>query len=482
MSRAQERGYHFARQFPGFASRWVDFVDQNKSAESRIAKGAERRAYETGRANERDDPTKVDAWSNSPPLSHIDPLPLIERIVQDEIAKRIGTSNATRFEPAPPNPQEKPTVETAKAADTRMSDALAEFLKPVDPKRQHTTKGRHEAEPVVRFAVQILGDPQFCSVKAEDWRRLDEALPDIPKTKNIPAETAETLFGRFEYAQQNGWKKLTLITQKTLKSKYWGGLHKFLDWAIANNFYGGPRPKFECIDPNNMASLPRDALEDNELLALFALPLFTGCRNRTHVWKPGNYFVQSAIYWGFLICALTGMRPGEVGQLKCADIRTDGEFYYFDLRPFDARGGRVAVKDLRNLKTNAAGRVIPIHPLLIELGLLDRMQELMDKGEGRLFPEWEAYARKDGTVRWSQPLSKSWQYVKKLLELTRADLSLYSTRHLMLSWRTGSTMTPLPSAHAIGSWDTPAMCGDATAAKVSSIRKWPRKSRHSSPL
>src|SRR6516164_8775444 len=121
------------------------------------------------------------------------------------------------------------------------------------------------------------------------------------------------------------------------------------------------------------------------------------------------------------------MRPGEVGQLKCADIRTDGEFYYFDLRPFDARSGRVAMKDLRNLKTNAAGRVIRIHPLLIELGLLDRMQELMDKGEERLFPEWEAYARKDGTVRRSQPLSKSWQYVKKLLELTRADLSLYST-------------------------------------------------------
>jgi hypothetical protein len=62
------------------------------------------------------------------------------------------------------------------------------------------------------------------------------------------------------------------------------------------------------------------------------------------------------------------------------------------------------------------------------------MQELMDKGEERLFPEWEAYVRKDGTVRWSQPLSKSWQYVKKLLKLTRADLTLYSTRHLMADW------------------------------------------------
>ena len=41
---------------------------------------------------------------------------------------------------------------------------------------------------------------------------------------------------------------------------------------------------------------------------------------------------------------------------------------------------------------------------------------------------------RDGTQRWSQPLSKSWQYAKKLLKLSRADLTLYSTRHLMADW------------------------------------------------
>jgi integrase len=150
-----------------------------------------------------------------------------------------------------------------------------------------------------------------------------------------------------------------------------------------------------------LAPLPRDAFDDDELLKLLRMPLFTGCKNRVHVWQPGGYFVQSHIYWGFLICVLTGMRPGEVGQLKCTDIRTDGAFYYFDMRPFDARNGRVAVKDLRNLKTNAAGRVVPIHPILIELGLLDRMQDLLDLKEERLFPEWEAYTRKKG---WNDPL------------------------------------------------------------------------------
>ena len=434
ISRSQERGYPFVRQFEGFASRWVDFVDQNKFAEAELAKGDLRRAYEGGRADEKDRSAKFSHLQTSPPLAQIDPVMLIERIVQDEVIKRLGRPALVRAEMLPP-PSEIQAPATEKTAGKRMSEALAEFLKPVDAKRRHTIKGRFEAEPVVKFAIEFLGDPQLADIKPDDWARLDEALPDIPKTKNIPAETAATLFGRFQYAQQKGWENLVRITQKTLKSKYWGGLYKFLDWTIEKEFLLGPRPTFECIDPHNMASLPRDAFEDKELLALFSLPLFTGCLNRTHVWKPGRYFVQSAIYWGYLICALTGMRPGEVGQLKCREIRTDGQFYYFDLRPFDARSGRVAMKDLRNLKTNAAGRVVPIHPLLIELGLLDRMQELMDEKEERLFPEWQEFRRKkDDTVRWSQPLSKSWQYVKKVLKFSRADLSLYSTRHLMADW------------------------------------------------
>ena len=90
---------------------------------------------------------------------------------------------------------------------------------------------------------------------------------------------------------------------------------------------------------------------------------------------------------------------------------------------------------MRNLKTNAAGRVVPIHPLLIALGLLDRVRELEAIGEKRLFPEWEMFTRGDGTVRWSQPITKSWQYIKKnILKIARADLTLYGLLLLVAEW------------------------------------------------
>ena len=66
------------------------------------------------------------------------------------------------------------------------------------------------------------------------------------------------------------------------------------------------------------------------------------------------------------------------------------------------------LRDLRNFKTNSSGRVVPIHLLLIQLGLLDRMREIEVIGEKRLFLEWEKFTRGDGTVRWSQPIVNNW--------------------------------------------------------------------------
>jgi integrase len=446
LTRAQERGYACQMRFPEMPSLWVNFVNQNKAAESSIARLNVRRSYEAGR-NDASEAVK-EGWAGSSSPAPVrsetfDPIAMIDRLVQDAVAQRVAQlvpanvaplapTIVTMDTPAPDNSVEagNPTASTSDP----MSVLLQEFLRPAGRKRQHKMKGRGEAEAVVQFAIDFLGDPRMNELTEEKWKLLDDALPDIPNRDNIPAESSKTLFQRYKYAETHGWSELVRVTTTTIKSRYWGGLYKFIDWAIQEKHYSGPRYTFECIDPENLAPLPRDAFDDEELLTLLKQPLFTGCKNRIHVWQPGGYFVQSHIYWGFLICILTGMRPGEVGQLKCADIRTDGEFFYFDLRPFDARGGRVALQDLRNLKTNAAGRVIPIHPLLIELGLLDRMNELIDKQEERLFPEWECYVRKDGTRRWSQPLSKSWQYVKKLLKLSRADLTLYSTRHLMADW------------------------------------------------
>jgi hypothetical protein len=419
MGRANERGFSFSRMFPGFASSWVDFVDQNKSLEQTVRRGGLRRAYEDGRSDQAQVDQVPSAWPRSLAVeapsswqvAGIDPLQLIRSLVAESMQGYAGSALAV---PTAPVPDPLPVVPMAAPAlmGPVMSAARDLYLAPPDRKKAHLSKGRSETAAIVQFAIDLLGDPLLQSVSKEGWNTLDLALPDIPHSRDLPAEACSSLYMRYCYAQKHGWSKITRVTETTIKGRYRYGLYKFIDWAIDEKLYPGPRPTFVCIDPQNLAALPRDAFEDAELLDLLRLPLFTGCAGPHRIWTPGGYFVQNHLYWAYLILILTGMRPGEVGQIKCADIQTDGEFYYFDLRPFDARKGRVAIEDLRNLKTNSAGRVIPIHPLLIELGLLDRLLYLRKVSEERLFPEWEEYTRGDGTTRWSQPITKSWQYVK----------------------------------------------------------------------
>jgi len=444
MARANERGYSFARRFDFFASDWIDFVNENKSAEGLLTSIDRRNHYEQGRTDAMSATSR--SLTTLPPPNFPAPVQssstivlshelhqTIDEIVRQQIAK--VTSQILVAAPASPQSSVmddgKPPVRPLR--EIRFSTALSEFLEPPASKKRKV-KGRQEAKGIIQFAVDFFEDPLLNNITPQDWDRLDEALPDIPHPRNIPEKYCGSFYQRYQFALRDKWKTATRNSVTTIKRGYHLGLNKFIDWAIKEKLYLGEKPKFECVDENNMAPMPRDAFDDNELIKLVSLPLFTGCKNAHHIWKQGTYFVQNYLYWGYLILILTGMRPGEVGQLKCTDIMTDGENYFFDLRPYNARNGRVALKDLRNLKTNAAGRVIPIHPLLIDLGLANRAVALLEAGEQRLFPDWKPYTRKDGTVRWGQPMTKSWQYVKVVLDLTRADLTLYGTRHLMADW------------------------------------------------
>jgi integrase len=448
MGRANGRGFSFSRMFPGFASTWVDFVDQNKALEQTVQRIDRHRVYEDGRNDHaqiedallaRPLPRSTEASSPSQ-IAAIDPLQLIRSLVAESLQAHATSALAHPAAQPAAVIAVAPTLAIAVTGGPTMTAARDLYLAPPDRKKSHLAKGRSETAAIVQFAIDLLGDPPLYSIDKDHWDKLDLALPDIPHSRNLPAEARSSLYTRYCYAQKHGWSEITRVTETTIKGRYRYGLYKFIDWAIDKKLHPGPRPTFVCIDPQNLAALPRDAFEDAELLDLLRLPLFTGCAGPHRIWTPGRYFVQNHLYWAYLILILTGMRPGEVGQIKCVDIQTDGEYYYFDLRPFDARKGRVAIEDLRNLKSNSSGRVVPIHPLLIELGLLDRLLYLMNAGEERLFPEWKEFARGDGTTRWSQPITKSWQYVKKVLKIVRADLTLYATRHLMADWLDNSTI------------------------------------------
>jgi len=73
------------------------------------------------------------------------------------------------------------------------------------------------------------------------------------------------------------------------------------------------------------------------------------------------------------------MRVNEVAQLDNADIKQDGEVWYFDVTKGE--------DEKKSLKNEASQRRLPVHKRLIECGLLDYIAAQRDAGHKRLFHE-----------------------------------------------------------------------------------------------
>lgn len=418
--RAQAAGCAADMIEPEFPELLKLFVQQNVEAETYSRKAERVKEYERGRTDMQaaiQFGAVPDSFQRKPP---------VDRQSFPELVASPPSPSAPP--PFMPPITEKPIMLTPAMATPRFSEAEAEYYKE-NEKLGRSADGRQDVRLIVQFLIDRFGDIHVKSFTKEHVELLDSMLPHIPDRNNIPREFCASLATRYDYAQQHGWDNLKRLTEARLRKGYHSSLSKFFGWLITKGYYKDDKPIFNEVDGKNLVSLPRDSFDYEEVKEIFSQPLFQGCKTPSSIWKSGTYFVQSHIYWGYILLFLHGLRLGEIGQLDVGDIVEHNGVFYIDLRAFDPRGGRVAIEDLKKFKTAGSQRLVPLHPLVIELGLLDRAKELKERGCTALFPEWEPYPKPNGEMRWGQPLTKSWQYLKKKIGINRADVTAYSTRH-----------------------------------------------------
>ncbi|MEH2562231.1 integrase [Bradyrhizobium sp. AZCC 2289] len=357
---------------------------------------------------------------------------------------------------------------------SRLSAVLARFLD-LREGEDGDRSAANDIAPIVQFAVDLWQDPCLQDVGPDQIVQLKQAMPEIPTTEGLPADK-RSLFQRWSIAKEcnyvfvnsDGKKiKLTRVSESTLRKRYRTGLNTFWKFLINNGYASGPAPDFSSSSKKNPPAVERDAFQEDELLAFLSRPLFTGCESISRTWKVGRFFCQTFFYWAVLIQLLCGMRPGEISQLRCVDVALLYDKWHFrfakrsllaegdedDDGPHDAADTAPGGNDA---KTKNAFRWIPVHPLLIELGLLHQRDAVVDDYLARkfyevggkdkltapeivkltdearqqwLFPDWKVYVLPTGEIRWSQAASKVWQYVKSKFKMTRQGLALYSARH-----------------------------------------------------
>ena len=105
---------------------------------------------------------------------------------------------------------------------------------------------------------------------------------------------------------------------------------------------------------------------DDDLTKLFSTSLFNDKKTKLP-WQ----------FWVPVVALYTGARIEEICQLHIDDIKNIDGIYVISIQEVGTN---------KSIKTEAGIRNIPIHSKLIEIGLLDYVEVLKDKGEKRLFP------------------------------------------------------------------------------------------------
>lgn len=204
----------------------------------------------------------------------------------------------------------------------------------------------------VRFALELLashvGDRKLGDLNdalgKEVLRYVSRLSPNIRKYSQAKGASLAELAA---LSEEHEGISLTAQTQRRI----WRQLQQFLDW---------------CVRSGTLEANPWDGLQVKERPKV---------RSHRVLTDPQVFLLLNAndrvLHSALLFCLLTGMRSGEACGLLAEDVSTKGNLGRFvHIRP----------NAMRLLKSKAAEREVPLHPVL------EQMLDQRLPPQGRLFP------------------------------------------------------------------------------------------------
>jgi integrase len=136
---------------------------------------------------------------------------------------------------------------------------------------------------------------------------------------------------------------------------------------------------------------------------------------RTEVFQGKTDEVGDPLFWAPLIARFTGGRMEEVLQLSPKDFGRDHGIDYL----------RITHSETNSIKSFSAERRVPIHPALVELGLLKLVALRLKQGEPRIFPH---LSRGKAKETFSGNFTKSFTYYRQSRHVYWEGLDFHALR------------------------------------------------------
>jgi integrase len=275
-----------------------------------------------------------------------------------------------------------------------------------------TASDRHEPLHQVSAATSPTPDPAMMAVVAR--------LMDDKRADNLRVATVTQYGSCIElFTKVTGITDVRDVTQTTA-SAFRDGLRRIScsygkSQADKGLSYNELLHKEKKRDRDKRAVFRAEELEK-----VFQHTIWTGHANATRRHKVGTEITKDGQYWCPLIASVTGARLEEIAALTVSDIGTEDGIPYFI---FDEN-------EIRDVKTEASRRRIPIHSALISLGLMKHVDEMKRRKSSALFPD---LAPRAGTkTKYGKRLGYNWRFsLAFALDGNQRELCFHSIRHFV---------------------------------------------------
>lgn len=275
-----------------------------------------------------------------------------------------------------------------------LTELIAEHIKEAQQAESWTEKTFAENDSIYKVFLEVMGDREIPTITHKDLIRFRDILVKLPANRGKnPKLNAKTI------AQIMEMKDIESMSVSTV-NKYLIRVSSLFKWAAKHSYISVNYAEGLTLPKSKRADQEREAYSEADIKKLLT--------NLKH--DPKN----PERYWIPLIALYQGMRLEEICQLHLTDIIEQEDIPCFNI----SEGGD------KKVKTLSSRRIIPIHPTLISLGLLEYVAELKKDNKVRL---WENLTK--GRDGFSHKFGKWYQKFNRDHVTTNPKLVFHSFRH-----------------------------------------------------
>jgi integrase len=281
--------------------------------------------------------------------------------VQPGLRAKVQTPSAKSRAVTIPAPQPMDEV------GSKLCEAVDKYIE--DKADKWRTSSKKDIVPDLRDFAAMVGDIQAADLNRDHMRTYHRIMHHLPKRRTVDPKYKKKPLAKLLNMKIPETDKLS----STTLDNTFTNVRSFINWLEDEGLVQRAATLNKMLEVRRKNVSPeREPFTDDELRSLFSPQNF----------RP-EVFRSSWQFWLPLMGLHTGARLEELCQLHLTDIRQDeaSGIWYMSIND----------EGDKKTKTSAGNRRVPLHPALLELGLLDRVDAL-GKRYNRLFPTLELRA------------------------------------------------------------------------------------------